>query len=184
MHVSPLLIEGAWMTISGRIPIFQQRLGEMNSSSDSHKRHDRGTRAEGAGGGKVAKWPCGGKRGQKGWNLRKTENKSSQGKWREHKGQLKGKHLVRENWRGVAGWKRPPFTEKKLSEMLFLPRSSHWWPVSQNDFSSPNLVPAEACLQTMCYSIYSASELHLTDVSSIPLHVSSSGAKFCKRLAS
>lgn len=49
---------------------------------------------------------------------------------------------------------------------------------------SPNFLPVEACLQTTWHSIYSASESHLTDVSSIPLHVSNSTAKFCKRLAS
>lgn len=91
-----------------------------------------------------------------------------------------------------------PFTEKKPSESWdfispglltgdqfpraissgLLEQSVQW------HTHSPNFLPVEACLQTTWHSIYSASELHLTDVSSIPLHVSSSTAKFCKRLAS
>ena len=182
MPVSPLLTEGVWVTSSGQIPILQQRPGEMKSGLDSHNRHDRGTRADA---GKVAKWPCGGKRGQKGWNWRKAEYKSSQRKWREHRGQLKEKHFVLVHWRGVAGWKMSCSRRRKPWKLtLFPPRSSQWWRVSQSVFSSPNFLPTKACLQTTWYSIYNASELHLTDVSSITLHVSSSGAKFCKRLAS
>lgn len=63
MPLSPLLTEGVGMTNSGQTLPFQQRPGEMNSSLESNRSHDKGTRAEGANGDRVAKWPCGGKKG-------------------------------------------------------------------------------------------------------------------------
>lgn len=63
MPLSPLLMEGVWMTSSGQTLPFQQRPGEMNSSLESNKCHDKGTSAEGANGDRVAKWPFGGKKG-------------------------------------------------------------------------------------------------------------------------
>lgn len=115
MPVYPLLIEGAWMTRSGQTPIFQQRPGETKSSSDSHKRHDRGTRAERADGGKVAKWPFGAKRRQKDWNWREEESRSSYGKWREHGG-AEGKMFSSGEVERSYRLKKAPFTEKKPSE--------------------------------------------------------------------
>lgn len=153
------------------------------SPSWSLKSHDKGTRAEGANGGRVAKWPCSGKKGGRKAGTGGIERIKAAEESEESTDDSSGPVLV--NWRDVASWKRPNSHIRNLQKpTLFLPRSSHWWPISQHDFSRPNFLPADACLQTMWYSIYSASELHLTGVSSISLHVCSSGAKFCKRLAS
>lgn len=63
MTPSLLLTEGVWMTSSGQTLTFQKRPGEMYSTLESSKRCDKGTRAEGANGDRVAKWPCGGRKG-------------------------------------------------------------------------------------------------------------------------
>lgn len=44
------------MTSSGQTLTFQQRPGEMKFSLESNKSHDKGTRAEGTNGDRVAKW--------------------------------------------------------------------------------------------------------------------------------
>lgn len=166
---------------------------------------DRKAKAERTDGGKVASLPCGWKREQKEWKWRSREQ------WRKIKGQKK---RVERNpvssgkWEIIAGlvweWEQlqtkreSQFTKKKPSESqhyispgLCTIDQFSWtiYPVSLEQSvqwltSSPNFLPIEACLQTTSHSICSASELHLTDVSSIPLHVSSSVAKFCNRLAS
>lgn len=51
------------MTSSCQTLTFQQRPGEMKSSLETNKTYDKGTRAEGTNSGRVAKWPCGGKKG-------------------------------------------------------------------------------------------------------------------------
>lgn len=170
------------MTSSGQTLTFQQRPGEMKSCLESQESW-QGNKSRGSKwwqGGQVALWwEKGGREARTGGNERLKAAKESE----ESTDDSSGPVLV--NWRDVASWKRPHSHIRNLQKpTLFLPRSSHWWPISQNAFSRPNFLPADACLQTMWYSIYSASELHLTDVSSISLHVCSSGAKFCKRLAS
>lgn len=152
----------------------------------------------------MASLPCGEKREQKEWKWRKAEdsegkitkqrverNTVSSGKWEIIAGLLG-------EWEHLQTERESQFTMKKPSESQYcispglctidqfswvifagpLEQSVQWLT------PSPNFLPVEACLQTTSHSIYSASELHLTDVSSIPLHVSSSVAKFCNRLAS
>lgn len=82
MPLSPLLTEGVGMTSSGQTCPFQQRPGEMNSSLESNRSHDKGTRAEGANGdsGEVALWweKGGGRKAGTGGNQRIKAAKESE----------------------------------------------------------------------------------------------------------